>query len=403
MGFLRTNNQQGIFDTSRFGDRSTENKLASTDTEFALSFPSLMNEGTNTVLRGSPSPEDVIASKRTEYNLLQPIEGLGKYYFRMRFADYKRPTTLNADTDTFNTDFEAILPLPITLTDKAQIDFMQADMSILGDLGAGLEQITNTLRSESATGEDIRRSLEANIGGLGPSAANRLFYNIMPQMLQNIPVAGQIFRNADILLQQSFGSLPNPNASLALSGLPLRTWQYTWMFLPHDEEESRKVQRLIKELKNRSLPFTQKISTNQEAITGLLGYPQMVLVNMYPWDKNGQGLFEHSDQSLVKSKRMMIRDVMANYNTEGQPQYFKGTNLPVSVQVSIVLQEVEYFLSEDEPLGEGNERVYPEAQNVAQDVADSLLATGKQLANQLGIGGPTEANDTPEQTVEGGE
>ena len=379
MGFLK--NIVSFFDPNGFKQQDITGKLGSRDVVGEVLQRQNIAKSTSAssiIVGRDRSVKDDIDKTREKkrYKKVEPIQGLGEYFFRLRFSDYTRPTNTKESLKSFDTNFEAILPLPLALNDKATVDLRQADLGFLGDLAGQLPGVINTLTSPTATAQQVQDSLIGAARGLTPSAFNRLFYNVAPRFLESLPVVGGVFRNADAVLQQTFGSLPNPNASIALSGLPLRMWQYTWLFIPHDEQESEDIQTLIKQLKNRTLPFSQKLRDDNDAVSGLLGYPQLVLMNFYPWDGNGNGLYQHSDESIVKAKRMMIRDVDVRYHTDGQPQYFKDTRLPVTIQLSLTLQEVEYFLSEDEPV---SDRVYPEA----QDVGGNIQEAGQELINTV--------------------
>ena len=300
----------------------------------------------------STDPTNVVNNTNSQFTVFEPVKISNKYNFRMRFYDYKKPLpSYGSDEGEVRTGFEQAsyavrLPLPLSLYDQANISYDSASLGLLGDMGELLEGFAG---AASGGTESLKSFLLEQTKNLAPAAVNRLFYDIAPNFLNAL--TGPLgIGNVAATLQQQYGATVNPNEALTLQGAPLRSWSFRWLFIPHDEEESIQIQQLVRQLKARSLPFVARSADGATNPTGLLGYPQICVINMYPWDSGTSynTFFEWTDQSIVKIKRTMITGVNVQYNSQGTPAFFRGTNNPVSVDLTISFKEIEYFLAEDE-------------------------------------------------------
>lgn len=325
----------------------------------------------------STDPTNKINSGQTELSTFEPVKISNKYYFRMRFYDYKKPLRVDGE-DTQETTkgfeqakYEVKLPLPLSLYDQANIAYDTPALALLGDMGELLEGFAG---AAGGGVEGLKSFLLEQTKTIAPAAVNRLFYDIAPNFLNAL--TGPLgIGNVAATLQQQFGATVNPNEALTLQGVPLRSWSFRWLFIPHDEEESIQVQQLVRQLKARSLPFVARSSDGATNPTGLLGYPQICLINMYPWDSGTSynKFFEWTDQSIVKIKRTMITGVNVQYNSQGTPAFFRGTNNPVSIDLTISFKEIEYFLAEDEAApGYTIRSVDTPANNIYEGITDIL-------------------------------
>ena len=258
---------------------------------------------------------------------------------------YRRPSPF--DSGTWSPDSSVLLPLPDVLHDQTAVKYNGIEMGSVGDfinnssafnsLGTlgyrGLGSFSSTAISNLAgSGAGAIVELLGGSAGLGDvigGAVNDAAKNAFP---------------ADAIqtaFEQSLGTAPNPNPSVAFHGPELRQFQFSWTFFPTSKEESDNVSNIVKLLKRSSLP--RNTLSNSSSI---LDYPDMVQMNFFPWDANGKGPWFHSDDSIIKMKKCVMNSVDVDYSPSNAHGFFKN-NAPVAVKITISLSEIEYMLSND--------------------------------------------------------
>lgn len=314
----------------------------------------------------------------------------------IRFAKYERPNPFAAAT--FQTEFRIVLPLPTELTDLSASRWNPSELGTVGDL-ANLFGSGSTAGSSAVAGALALNASETIISAAGRTIASRApgpvaaFGSVVASQAENIAT----------LLQQSAGVAPNPNPSMTFNGPQLRQYTYSWMFHPNNKEESDRIMKIINELKKRSLPSTY-IGTN----TALLKYPEMCLINLYPWDLGARGsnIYGHN---LIKYKKSVITSVNVTYSPNGVPSFFGANKMPAFIGLSISFSEIEFFTANDYGAEEGTgsltdlaTRIFTTAQGV-QVQADNVLTDNATVLTTLNPEQPAGENTDPAGEPEGGE
>jgi hypothetical protein len=101
--------------------------------------------------------------------------------------------------------------------------------------------------------------------------------------------------------------------------------------MPNNEQESNTAREIIQTFRSNMLP-----ALAPNAGGTLLTYPNMAIINLYP-----------DETLLYKFKPCVVEALTVNYAAGGQPSFFKGTNAPTHIELSITLLEIEYWLKED--------------------------------------------------------
>lgn len=273
-------------------------------------------------------------------------EKLGPYYCKLSFARYSRQKPF--DNATFNSQKVIILPLPLELMDTTSVDYTTNKLEIVGDIlnmnvgsfaaGIGLRMSGDQI---SQAGGAAMGALAQRLGGSADMASG-LSQEIQQKVLQPDQITSA--------LQAQLGLAPNPNLVVNFQGPRLREFSFSWTFYPETPNESRNIKNAIQEMRKRSLPFSV-----QSGSTGVLGYPDMVLINFYPWDNgtavNGNN-YGWTENSIIRIKRCVIDRVSANYAPNNVPAFFEGTTLPVAIRLELSLREIEYMMAEDYMVGE---------------------------------------------------
>jgi hypothetical protein len=326
---------------------------------------------------------------------------MGIYQCRLRFAEYKRPNPL-ADEE-FNTQLEVNLPLPTQLSDYTTVGYDQVQLGLINDITNVSDQaVRNIIGSNSL--KEAGLALGSAVSGSARSIVNRGILETTPKVIGAIPGVSTLANGNQIsaLIQQFVGAAVNPNASQTLRGPVLRNFSYNWTLLPHNAEESLNILKTIQAIKARALPNVLGTKAS-----GVLGYPNVVLMNFYPWDDGATGgrdfgMYEWSYDSIVKIKRCVITNVTANWNATNSPAYFRGTHLPVSVQLSIQLSEVEYFLAEDETNSVGirlyNEGLHEDGRTLEDDPLVNYGKDAVQLGAESLFEGGTDGSNIPDSS-----
>jgi len=131
-------------------------------------------------------------------------------------------------------------------------------------------------------------------------------------------MAGEI-KGDEYLRRSGFAS--NPNQYLAFQGVGLRSFNYSFKFLPQSETESQQVEHIIKTFRSRALPEMRPGS----AIA--MRAPGFVHLSM------------HGVEGIPNLPALVLQSVNVTYNPSSA-SFFKHSNHPVEVDLSISLQEV---------------------------------------------------------------
>jgi hypothetical protein len=232
---------------------------------------------------------------------------LGPYYISFHFKKYVRPAPfVDASTEIISSIY---LPLPRELIESHTVGWQNQDAGIMGAILDAAEQ-------KAAGG---RNDTEKSIGGIGAVAT-------VDRLAKDFPIASDIAQG----VEQSAGAAVNPIPSVYFKGPTLRQHGFTWEFNPNNPDESTTLKGILNEIKKNSLPALAIDGTAQ-----FLAYPRIVEIRI------------HGNDDLILYKQAVVTNVSINYAPQGIPSFFKGTREPTFIGLSLSLQEIEYFLSED--------------------------------------------------------
>jgi hypothetical protein len=103
-----------------------------------------------------------------------------------------------------------------------------------------------------------------------------------------------------------------------------------WVLTPNTPQESATILNIVNTCKKASLPT--------RVVGGLeLRYPLIAYITLYP-----DALQQH-----LRFKPCALVSVQADYTGAGTPSFFKGTNLPTVVTLSLSLKEIQLWDSSD--------------------------------------------------------
>jgi hypothetical protein len=275
-------------------NRITETELTNARTATSPDIPSGQKYSVQVSPQGRITSQSTIASSET-MDVYPP--DVGRYYMQLDFGDYKRPSPF-ANT-IMSTEYTVVLPIPNNLVESYDLNWTTLSLGLIGD-------VADAMTTGGGSTDPVQ---------VGKSALGSIVGNISPEAL--------------VAIEQGIGATANPNVTAAFKGIQLRQHQFAWTFAPKTPEESRTIQKIIKNIRKRILPAMNSGSTS------LLGYPSMVTPSIHPYVDGGKPLYDF--------KKCVVPKMSVAYSPTGIPSFFKGTNLPTFVQLSLNLLEIEYF------------------------------------------------------------
>lgn len=235
------------------------------------------------------------------------------------------------------------LPIPNNIVDVMALNYDQFEQGPFG--GRPTEEITRIVAGAAdsiATTADLMlragESAESRMRMAGRAAAG-IGQNILAATSTGLNAIDRSSISAFVrntitdeairgVVGQTLGTIPNPNRSVQFNGVDLRSYEYSWKFMPHSVEESNRLRNIIEAFKYSSLPEVK----NRYFLT----YPDIVQVK-----------FLRIEHQLFKHKLCFIESVNVNYAPSGQPTFFHQTDAPVEMELSVRLREVSSITRED--------------------------------------------------------
>ena len=303
------------------------------DKEIDLSIPSNRVPDPN---RKSPQRlmkekrESLVGRDDLNYNGIKfpnDIEDRAHAYLALKLYDYKRPGSFVEGSLTPTVTI--YLPLPEEFTQEFSVNYGEQETGVIGQaLTVGTDTDTGTDALSSAVkavqgGEGLAKAAIEAAKNVNLSATSA--YAGFSTLNSASPVIGG-------LAGQETKQIANPHPSLFLQGVNLRQYNLSWKLVPRSPEESETIQNILSTIKRECLPKKKD---------GFLTYPQMIQPQVRP-----DGALTGADY-----KKSMLSSLSINYSGEGTSAFFVDGN-PVSIELTLGLQEAELYLEEVEEDGE---------------------------------------------------
>lgn len=122
----------------------------------------------------------------------------------------------------------------------------------------------------------------------------------------------------------------NPFMTVMFQSPTFKRHQFQWHMHPHSQEETDTLRKILARFRFHMLP---SVRPNTAGI--LLNYPNMCYVSLHPNNKD-----------LYKFKPCVIESASINYAPNG-PSFFRETEAPTGVVLTLDLLELEYWIQED--------------------------------------------------------
>ena len=238
-----------------------------------------------------------------------------KHYIRFQFAKYLRKDPLG-DTTVENMD-AVVLPLPDSIVDPSSVRWQETNLGLLGALYEG------GLQDPSKAGIAIGVAAAENAEAIGSEVGAFLGGSLLGKFLGTTGKAVESITNIAKIEQ---GWIPNPVLAQMFTGLGFRSFGFSWILSAKNEAESNKIKEIVRRFKYHSLPTF----SSQGAF--FFNYPDIVQPSF------SSDIAQH----MMPFKYCVIKDVNVNYNGSNTPAFYKKSNQPVAIILSITLEEMEY-------------------------------------------------------------
>lgn len=292
--------------------------------------PTSNKETPNEIIK--KSKESIVGVGDLQYGGLvypQDLDSQAPAYLRLKILKYKRPNAFSGGS--VNQVFYIDLPLPENFSTTFSIKYQERDTGQLGQILQGAAGNRAAEAASNAAGGAGAR-LGAAVGSMVESATGAVkdgTYSSVLEVAERALFQELVSAEETVggIAEQFAGAIPNPHPSVFFKGMDLRTFQWTWKFVPRSEAEVNQLKSVLKFLKIHILP---------EKDNGFLKYPHMIEPEVQGDDTDFYSGF----------KKMMVRQFSINYSGEGTSAYFVN-GAPVSIIVAMEMQEIEIFSSRD--------------------------------------------------------
>lgn len=234
------------------------------------------------------------------------------FYMSFGFQAYEKRSINNSPF--LRSEGTIRLPIPDSLKDTTSVTYTPTSFS--GDaqkqaVGAGLE---------AAAGGQPGDSVGGFLRNIGTSAAQGAALGATEQLLGS---AGQALKAYN-------GITLNPYQAILFEKPNFKSHSFTWKLVPKDGNESGIIRDIVRAFQFHMLPGVS------DGVGLFFSFPSMVTVSLFP-----------SSEFLYRFKPCVIDNVTVNYSPDVTPSFYRGTNAPTAVTITVSLKEIEYYTNKD--------------------------------------------------------
>jgi len=218
------------------------------------------------------------------------------------------------------------MPTDIQIND--QIVYNEATRKVAGILEGGVADLSGESAGTVATSQASMTALGTGVGALSEKYIPKLLGKAFPKATEFIADKGKVLggflgaAGASIVsdeYQRSTGKATNPHDYMAYQSTGLRSFTFTFTFLPDSKDESDQVTKIIKQFR------VAAHAKRNDSLT--LTVPDHVVTSF------------HGAGDMIQMPPTVIEAVNITYNPNNT-SFFKDGNNPVEVAMSITLKEI---------------------------------------------------------------
>ena len=279
----------------------------------------------------------------TRENLSFPpdLTSVTNNYMVFRFEKYRR-RAINAPVERQTTGNAIRLPIPNNLKDAFSVNYSNENLgpiagtvleatvgALNGNVPTTFQEARNALLQAGQTAAEVATAvgLEALRAGAG-AAAGRL-----PGVAGT--VAQQTVSGLGSAASQLLGIGINPYITVMFKNPEYKEHAFDWRFVPRNAAESQLLVKIIKQFKRSMLPGVNSLTPNTNL---LFDYPDVLAISINP-----------DNEYMYKFKTCVLKSLVVNYTPASTPAFFKDTNAPAAITMSMQIGEIEYWTQRDFP------------------------------------------------------
>lgn len=228
-----------------------------------------------------------------------------------------------------------VLPVPTQIVDGVSLKYNPVDLGITGEIVSGVTARAASVVGGGASIGSVARALNAEelSAGIREAAlatATQYGGNVINTILQR---AGINNPQGAAALATGLNKTLNPFTTSVFQGVNLRTFTFTWTLAPKTRSESSSLERIIKELRSKSLP-----SLPRSGAGFFMEFPDTVEFN----------LIGMQDYTFAFPTAPCVVDSLSFDRTPtGSPVFFAGTGASAVVQLTMKLMEIRPLIRDD--------------------------------------------------------
>lgn len=243
------------------------------------------------------------------------------FYMAFKFMEYEKRSIQKAPF--LRTRGSVRLPIPDNIKDNMSVSYTTPSLG--SAVGAILDSMAGG--TPSGTPETVIGQLGGTLGAGVAGLATKF-------------VEGNANRQAVQGASNYFGMAVNPYQTVLFEKPEFKSHNFSWKIMPRNEQESNIARNIFRTFQFHMSPGISGAITGAVGGSGGSGlffsYPSMVIVNLFP-----------SSEFMYRFKPCVLKSVNVNYAAGSAPSFFKRTNAPTAMTISIQLQEIEYWTSDD--------------------------------------------------------
>lgn len=232
---------------------------------------------------------------------------LSDAYIHMRFSKYVRRSI--REQPRLDPQEGIKLPIPSRLVDTQSLEYSQENLGPM--YGAAAEAVS---AAGNPSLETLGQQLIGGATGVGASQLQAL-------------LAGQ--QGALGAISSVTGLAINPFQTMLFKSPGFKSHNFSWKLVPSNEDESNRIESIVRLFKYHSLPAVSYGSGV------LFAFPDILEIKLFP-----------IDTYTYRFKPCVVENVSVNYAPNG-PSFYRGTRAPTAVELSISLKEIEIWTKAD--------------------------------------------------------
>ena len=239
-----------------------------------------------------------------------------------------------------------VLPMPTNLVDDYKVEYVDAE---LGPIGATAVGIGSRIANDFSI-ENVGKSLKSGLTSMNSSLLSQVIAKKAVSMIPGIST-GNAKATAGQIVTSATNRAVNPYITGVFKGTGFKTYNFTFKLFPMKSDESNEMKNIINYIKQSMLPEDEVIETtgiditaggfqefSYEQKTGLQTLPHRFDIDFYSGNNELEG-----SKYLVRIRDASITTFSVNYETEGNPAFFKNTSAPVSSTLNLTFSESKIY------------------------------------------------------------